>query len=99
MHPIFPLFENHADQIGEQVVIRLIGPDRHGIEERTGNKWNAIVDPKDEELDCLVSLLHRLMSRDVEIYLNVNNHYEGSAPLTIQRIRERLAGSENALSS
>jgi uncharacterized protein YecE (DUF72 family) len=28
----------------------------------------------------------------MQVYVNVNNHYEGSAPLTIQRIKELLSG-------
>ena len=28
--------------------------------------------------------------RGVDVYVNVNNHYEGSAPLTIERIKELL---------
>jgi hypothetical protein len=27
-----------------------------------------------------------LAGQGVDIYLNVNNHYEGSAPLTIERV-------------
>ena len=30
------------------------------------------------------------MSKDVDVFLNVTNHYEGSAPLTIRRIQEAL---------
>ena len=30
---------------------------------------------------------------DFDLYLNINNHFEGSAPLTIDKIRERLPGS------
>jgi len=32
-----------------------------------------------------------MRSRGIEVYLNVNNHYEGSAPLTIEKIRGLLA--------
>jgi len=31
-----------------------------------------------------------LLAQDVDVYLNVNNHYEGSAPVTIARLREML---------
>jgi hypothetical protein len=30
-----------------------------------------------------------MKGRSMTVYLNVNNHYEGSAPLTIERMRER----------
>ena len=77
----------------EQVVIRLHGPDREGIEARTGKQWNQIVDPRDEELAAVTEMVGDLLDQGVSVYLNVNNHYEGSAPLTIDRIR-RLLGEE-----
>lgn len=39
-----------------------------------------------------------LLDSGVEVYLNANNHYEGCAPLTIERVRAMLglgpSGSE-----
>lgn len=71
----------------EVIVIRLLGPDRKGIEEQTGKRWDRTVAPKDEELRGIVDVAQDLLSHGVSVYLNVNNHYEGSAPLTIERIR------------
>lgn len=73
------------------VVIRLHGPDREGVEEETGGKWDRLVRPRDEELAAIVGLLETLLSAGVSVYVNVNNHYEGSAPLTIGRIQALLA--------
>ncbi len=72
------------------VVIRLLGPDRKGIEEQTGKRWDRIVVPRDEELAAIVAMTEDLLTRGVTVYLNVNNHYEGSAPLTIERIQSLL---------
>ena len=55
-----------------------------------GKQWNRVVAPKDEELAAVIDVIRELLNRDVEVYLNVNNHYEGSAPLTIERIEEML---------
>jgi uncharacterized protein YecE (DUF72 family) len=41
----------------------------------------------------VVEMVQDILDRGVSVYLNVNNHYEGSAPLTIERIR-RLMGAE-----
>ena len=68
------------------IVIRLLGRDRKGIEKATGKKWNRIVDPKDRELEQIVGLIRELISLGIDVYLNINNHYEGSAPLTIQKV-------------
>ena len=74
---------------GDLAVIRLHGPDRQGMEKMTGKRWDRIVAPKDEEIGDILDTIGRLLGRGVDIFLNVNNHYEGSAPLTIRKIRER----------
>jgi uncharacterized protein YecE (DUF72 family) len=79
---------------GDLAIIRLHGPDRRGMERTTGKRWDRIVNPKDEEIgDILVTIL-RLLRRKVDVYLNVNNHYEGCAPLTIDKIRDGLRAAE-----
>ncbi len=82
----------------ETAVVRLHGPDRAAIEEATKKKWDRIAAPKEEELDRIVGMIRTLVGSGVDVYLNVNNHYEGSAPLTIERIRERLARAGEATS-
>lgn len=74
------------------VVIRLHGPDREGMDERTGKRWDTLVVRRDEELAGVVGVVQGLLEAGVKAYLNVNNHYEGCAPLTIHRIVELLGG-------
>lgn len=69
-------------------VVRLHGPDRAGIEEQTGGDWSQIVDPKDASLAVAANLIHTNEDAGVTTYVNVNNHCEGCAPLTIQRLAE-----------
>ncbi|PKL82505.1 MAG: DUF72 domain-containing protein [Ignavibacteriae bacterium HGW-Ignavibacteriae-3] len=90
MPSIFDIYKKYKDFIKDYVVIRLHGPDRHGIENRSGGEWNKILDPKDEEIGKVIEMIAELLERNVDIYLNVNNHYEGSAPLTIQKIQKLL---------
>lgn len=87
MPSIFEIYDQYRDHIRDLTVIRLHGPDRQIIERKTGKIWNSIVAPKDSELKTLAGMLADLDSRGVTTYVNVNNHYEGSAPLTIERIR------------
>lgn len=87
MPPIFEVFENHKDLLGKNVVIRLHGSDLSGIEEVTGNKWNEIVQPKDDNIGELVLLLSEL---EANVFLFVNNHFEGSAPRTITKVMTLL---------
>lgn len=90
MPPIFDIYKKHKDYIKDFTVIHLHGPDRKGMETKTGNEWNKIVEPRDEDLIKLVEMINELLERKVDIYLNVNNHYEGSAPLTIMKIEKLL---------
>ncbi len=90
MPPVIQVFRNHADFFKEMAVIRLMGSDRKGIEKLAGNKWGKIVDPRDNELPDIVTVVRELEQRGVKVFVNVNNHYEGSAPLTIRKIKEIL---------
>ena len=85
MPPIWEVFNEYKEQIKSTAVIRLHGPDRSGIEKKTGSIWNQIVEPKDDELDKVAEIIYYLKNKKVDTYVNVNNHYEGSAPLTIQK--------------
>ncbi len=73
------------------VVIRLMGEDRGDIERVTGKTWNRIVKPHDVELDQVAEILRQFRGAGVRSFVFVNNHYEGSAPLTIDRLLERLS--------
>lgn len=90
MPPIKEVYQTHADYIKDLAVIRLMGSDRKGIEKLAGNKWGKIVDPRDNELPDIVEIIRQLEQRKVMVFLNINNHYEGSAPLTIKKIQEML---------
>ncbi|MCF7797589.1 MAG: DUF72 domain-containing protein [Lentisphaeria bacterium] len=77
------------------VVIRLHGPDRQGIEVESGGDWSSVLRQKDSELETIVKMIQHLRQRQVNVFLNINNHYEGSAPVTIKKVRdllERLPG-------
>jgi len=67
-------------------IIRLHGPNRAEIEEETGSTWNQIVESKDEGIKATADIIRQNVAAGVDTYVNVNNHYEGCAPLTIQRL-------------
>jgi uncharacterized protein YecE (DUF72 family) len=95
MPPMADVYAQWRERIlqHERVVIRLHGPDRQGIEEITGRVWNRLVAPKDGELEALGEMAREMLRAGLTVYLNVNNHYEGSAPLTIERI-EQILGAD-----
>jgi len=90
MPPVYDIYKEYKDYIKKITVIRLHGPDRKEIERKTNGEWNKIVNPRDDELYKIAEMITELMERKVDIYLNVNNHYEGSAPLTILKLQKLL---------
>ena len=84
------MYGQHADKLTARAVIRLHGPDREAMDERAGKDWSLIVEPRDGELNALAVVVRDLQKRGKKAWIFANNHYEGCAPLTINRIRERL---------
>ncbi len=72
------------------VIFRLHGTGREEIEKETGNAWNRIVNSREKELSDIAAIVNDLTGSKNEIYVNINNHYEGSAPLTIERFQKFL---------
>lgn len=90
MQPIQKLYPRVAERLVSPVVIRLMGPDRAAIEQKTGKKWSTDADPKDEDIAGVVDVIDDMLVRGQRVIVNVNNHYEGSAPITIRKLREAL---------
>lgn len=90
MPSIVEVFNNFKNQLTNTTVIRLHGSNRKGIEAESKNHWNKIIQPKDDELHLIIEVIKPLTAIDSKLYLNVNNHYEGSAPLTIEKIEKEL---------
>ncbi|MBN1360895.1 MAG: DUF72 domain-containing protein [Sedimentisphaerales bacterium] len=90
MPPIAEVAARHNVRTAGFSVIRLHGPDRQGIEARTGGQWSEIAEPKDDGLRATAALISENTDVAIDTVVNVNNHYEGCAPLTIQRLLQRL---------
>ncbi|HOJ19014.1 MAG: DUF72 domain-containing protein [Ignavibacteriales bacterium] len=79
-------YEKNKLRIGDNIIIRLLGGDRKEIELRTKKIWDEIRLPKMQNQAIAEMIVEMLETKNV--ILNVNNHYEGSAPKTIQAILE-----------
>jgi uncharacterized protein YecE (DUF72 family) len=90
MPPIGEIFEKYRPAAAGGCVIRLHGGDRLEIEESTGEVWNKIVAPKPEGIAAAARIVADRTERGEKTFLNVNNHFEGSAPLTIERFLDAL---------
>lgn len=88
MPEAYKVYDAFGGNIKGDSVIRLLGGDRKAIEAKTGGYWREIVEQKND-LPDIVDLIDKLSEKGI-VTVNVNNHYEGSAPKTIQRIEELL---------
>lgn len=90
MRPITETYLKFKKQFKNLAVIRLHGPDRQGIEKIANDNWNQIYINRDKEIISLVEMFNDMQKNEVDLFINVNNHYEGSAPLTIHKIKQHL---------
>lgn len=88
MPSVIDTSKKYLDQFKGSIVFRLHGPDRSGIEKLSNENWNQIYIDRTSELDKLSNLFKELLNRKVDLFVNVNNHFEGSAPLTIQKLKK-----------
>ena len=85
MPPIAGVFEKFKPVTADFSIVRLHGGDRLEIETETGEVWNKIVAPKPQGIQAAARIVRHNIERKILSYVNVNNHFEGSAPLTIER--------------
>jgi uncharacterized protein YecE (DUF72 family) len=90
MPPIGRVFEKFAPETAGFQVIRLHGGDRLDMEVKTGEVWDRVLSPKPEGLKAAAKIVRTNARKKILTYVNVNNHYEGSAPLTIERFLDVL---------
>jgi len=90
MPPVTEIYDKFKNYIKDFTVLRLHGPDRSGIEKISKENWNKIYIDRSGEIAKLAKLIKEIQKREVDIFAYVNNHFEGSAPLTIRSFQSKL---------
>ncbi|HOT98197.1 MAG TPA: DUF72 domain-containing protein [bacterium] len=92
MPPVTQVYEKHRALIVRHptLMLRLMGADRQGIEKEAAGSWDRVLWSKEQELLGIAEMIRDILAAGVELYVNINNHYEGSAPRTIARLLELL---------
>jgi uncharacterized protein YecE (DUF72 family) len=88
MPPIEEVISSHNINTAPYTIVRLQGKDRQGMDTKTDKTWNKIVE--DRDIQSLTDYVKDNVDKKILSIVNINNHYEGCAPLTIQRIIESL---------
>jgi hypothetical protein len=60
------------------------------MERRSRDAWGKLVRPRLKGLRAAARIVRANARQKVLTFINVSNHYEGSAPLTISRLLEAL---------
>ena len=90
MDDIISTIDRYHTLFGPTLSIRLHGEDRKEIEEDSHGLWNQIIYDRDWDLHQVAIRLLRLREKH-QLFVAVNNHYEGSSPLTIERIEKIMS--------
>ena len=90
MPPITKVYQDYKNYIKSSAVIRLHGPDRKRIERSANNSWDKIYINRDKELNGIIEMIKEKKPTQLCLFGNLNNHFVGSAPLTINKIKEKL---------
>jgi uncharacterized protein YecE (DUF72 family) len=93
MPPITETYNKNKDKIKNSAIIRLHGPDRSGIEKISGGNWNKIYINRDKELQSIFEIIRDMQNRDINLYININNHFEGCAPMTILKLQTLISNN------
>jgi uncharacterized protein YecE (DUF72 family) len=94
MPPIGTVFERFTPETSDFSIIRLHGGERQQIEKDAGEVWDRLISPQPESIQAAARIVRANARRRVLTFVNVNNHLEGSAPLTIERLLETLASEK-----
>lgn len=87
MPNVWDVYDRFHDYFSQRFVLRLLGGDRKEIEKLTGEKWNEIVMPKEGKDEIMRVSINFTQQGNCRMIINVNNHYEGSAPLSITGLK------------
>jgi hypothetical protein len=83
---IADVFSKHDTTTPAGTIVRLHGPDRQAIEEATDSAWDGIVEPRPESIQAAVNIVRANLRLGHKTFVNINNHFEGHAPLTAERL-------------
>lgn len=71
MPPIYGVYWQFREKLLDPLVIRLHGSKRKAMEERTGEIWNRIIEPRDKELEKMARIVRDLKEIRQPLFINI----------------------------
>ncbi len=90
MPHIGEVYEKFQPATADFCIIRLHGGDRLEIETKTGGLWNRVISPKPQGLKAAAQIVRTNRKQNILTFVNLNNHFEGSAPISAERFLHTL---------
>ena len=101
MPHISEVFGRHDTATEAPTIVRLHGPEREAMEEASAGRWDRLLEPRPESINAAVEIVRANLRLGRKTFVNINNHFEGCAPLTAERFlkeysaRPRQANDSN----
>lgn len=86
MPPVSIIMKSHESLTTKHTVFRLHGPDREGIAQKAGGVWDRIQIDRSPTLETIGGILRKVIDERISTFVNVNNHFEGCAPVSIGKL-------------
>lgn len=86
MPPVSSVIKSQSSITARHTVFRLHGPDREGMAQKAGGMWDRIQIDRSPILEGIGDILKMVIEERISAFVNVNNHFEGCAPISIAKL-------------
>jgi uncharacterized protein YecE (DUF72 family) len=86
MPPISNIVTSQKSLTAKHTVFRLHGPDREGMAQKAGGIWDRIQIDRSAVIETIGDILRKVIDERISTFVNVNNHFEGCAPVSIAKL-------------
>jgi uncharacterized protein YecE (DUF72 family) len=86
MPPVSSIIRSQEPLTARHTVFRLHGPDREGMAQKAGGVWDRIQIDRSRALEGIGEILKMVIDERISTFVNVNNHFEGCAPVSIGKM-------------
>jgi uncharacterized protein YecE (DUF72 family) len=90
MPHIADVFSQHDTSTEAPAIVRLHGPGREAMEEASEGRWDRLIEPRPASVQAAVDIVRANLRLGHKTFVNINNHFEGCAPLTAKRFLNAL---------
>jgi hypothetical protein len=84
------VFSRYDTSTEAPAIARLHGPEGEAMKEAAEGRWDRLIEPRPESINAAVDIVRANFRLGRKTFVNINNHFEGCAPLTVERFMNAL---------